>query len=203
MADYFDPASILWQRLRCCTREIVVPIVLQELRQRGDHALINRLKAEIASENHERLGAFENIAAGKPSTQSSISEWSIGADPAQDARRGNNGVITGDLGFHTAAEDQPWWVVDLLKVHRIVEIRLHNRLANAYRTRWLSLWTSITMEEWQLLARRTDDSDFGGADGNPYIVMPETPVEARFLRIKLDHWGILHLDEVQVFGEPV
>jgi hypothetical protein len=49
------------------------------------------------------------ISDGKWATQSSISEWSRGATPEQDAGRALNNNISGTYGFHTLEEDAPWW----------------------------------------------------------------------------------------------
>ena len=47
--------------------------------------------------------------------------------PQQDARGGCDGVKTGQWGFHTANEPQPWWQVDLGQPTAIERVVLYNR----------------------------------------------------------------------------
>ena len=52
---------------------------------------------------------WPNIALQKPARQSSVSPFSRGADPSQDAAGLVNGTISGSFQCHTAKEDRPWW----------------------------------------------------------------------------------------------
>ena len=56
-----------------------------------------------------------NLAIHKPATQSSISAWSHGRTCEEDAAGANDGRISGEAGFHTSTEPNPWWQVDLLE----------------------------------------------------------------------------------------
>jgi hypothetical protein len=56
-----------------------------------------------------------NVALGKPATQSSISPWSQGATPEDDAAGVVSGKFSGFSNCHTGEEDGPWWRVDLLR----------------------------------------------------------------------------------------
>ena len=53
-----------------------------------------------------------NIALNKKATQSSVSKWSRGITPEEDARRGVDGNPAKDYGFHTDDDENPWWMVD-------------------------------------------------------------------------------------------
>lgn len=70
------------------------------------------------------LSRTNNIALGKPATQSST-------DYGGEAKRANDNNIDGNFNnnsvTHTAAQDDPWWEVDLGEVKPIDEVWLHPR----------------------------------------------------------------------------
>ncbi|KAG7469844.1 hypothetical protein MATL_G00133160 [Megalops atlanticus] len=70
------------------------------------------------------LTAPENAASGGKATQSSTS-WSGHADRAIDRNR--NPVYRSRSCTHTAAENDPWWRVDLLKNHTVTSVTVTNR----------------------------------------------------------------------------
>ena len=49
---------------------------------------------------------------------------------ADDAAGGCDGVTNGKWGFHTAAEPNPWWQVDLGQNQPLAQVRLWNRADN-------------------------------------------------------------------------
>jgi hypothetical protein len=149
-----------------------------------------------------------NVALLKPSFQSSI--YTSGDDSAEPAGAkiidgGNNGLRTGTYGFHTEYEPEPWWCVDLLSLHRIAEIHIYNRIDNTsilHRSAPIRIAASSDSIHWRILADRTGREPFG-ADGKPLVVtvMQEQPF--RFIRLNLMTADYFHLDEVEVYGEPV
>ncbi len=137
----------------------------------------------------------ENIALGKPATQSSQSVWSR----PNDAQGGNNGSKTGTFGFHTNLEAAPWWQVDLLQKRHVTQIRLFNRLDMcAERAGSLVIKVSEDGRQWVTIHEQRNRL-FGGTDGRPLIV-PVNAAAARFVRIQLTEPGFLHLDEVEVYA---
>jgi len=147
---------------------------------------------------------FTLLSAGRTATQSSRSRWSNGSE-AEDATGALNGRISGDYNCHTAMEDSPWWMVDLGAVQDVWEIRIFNRISNAIvarRARRFDLLASTDGETWEVLVAKDDDSDVGGADGRPFMFASAEPIPARFIKIQLKGHTCLHLDQVQVFGDP-
>jgi F5/8 type C domain/Glycosyl transferase family 2 len=146
-----------------------------------------------------------NLALGKAATQSSVSEWSRSPDPAEDAAGLVNGILTGGYQCHTRHEDRPWWRVDLGSLARVHEIRVFNRCDSrtlAERVRAYEIAGSQDGGTWLTLVRQEDGPAFGGADGNPLVLCPPSPVPARYVRfIALSHTN-LHLDQVEVYGHP-
>ena len=147
-----------------------------------------------------------NLALRKPATQSSTSEWSRGVSPKQDAARLVSGVFSGSYNNHTDLEDQPWWQVDLGDIRQIQQVRIYNRIGDGAvmrRARRFALQVSSDAAGWQTIFEKTDDLDFGGVDGSPYVVNSEPPTTARYLRVQLLDRDYLHLDQVEVYGPPL
>ncbi len=145
-----------------------------------------------------------NLALGRPATQSSVSEWSRAKTVTEDAGGAVNGEFTGSYQFHTGAEYQPWWHVDLGGVATVHEVWLYNRVENtglAERCRDVAILISEDALTWAEIHRREGQSAYGGADGNPLrVALPHT-VQARYVRVMLLGHGLLHLDQIEVYGE--
>jgi len=203
--DYIDPRSDLRRGFDACEADLVaalvVPDVLHAIRRawRGRHDEVRALAGALPP----APAGLANVALGKPATQSSVSSFSITGMPEQDAAGAVDGLITGRFAFHTAHEDRPWWAVDLAGPHLVQEIRLYNRMDQPGRARHLSLLVSADRRAWRLLLRKQDDADFGGLDGRPLIVRLRDAVLCRHLRVRLDEPGCLHLDQVEVYAQPV
>ena len=201
--DYFDMHSDLRAKLTECRSDLVQRLFLKELRGRHRHDLVTRLRDDRRRAGADLADFRFNAALGKPATQSSISQWSRRRTLAADAAGAVNGIITGGYGFHTGEDDPSWWMVDLDGDHMISEIVVHNRLDQPQRACGISIWSSRTAAYWTLLAQADQQVPFGGADGSPFRFKAAEPVIARFIRIQTAGRAMLHLDEVEVIGEPV
>lgn len=144
-----------------------------------------------------------NIALGKLATQSSVSEWSREDTPEKDASRLVSGQFSGWYNNHTNLDDPPWWQVDLGRRVEIQEIRVYNRMdVNVEimaRTARIAIEVSGDGQSWQTVFQRSDDSAFGGIEGNPLICKMEAPVTARLVRIVGRGQGTLHFDQVEIY----
>jgi hypothetical protein len=138
-----------------------------------------------------------NVALYKPARQSSFSKFSALNDP----QGGVDGVRNGKYGFCTALEQDPWWEVDLQGVYAIDRIILYNWLQGAARADNLVVLLSEDREIWRQLPEWTGGR-FGGVDGNPAVIEPIN-VQARFVRVQLQSFNHLHLDEVEVYGRLI
>lgn len=203
LTAFFDPASALVAQTSQCLRSLVLTALMSEVRKRKNVALLARVKYSLSNADRAVTDMPINVALGKPATQSSVSQWSRHQDVGTDAAGGVNGDITGSYGFHTGEDDRPWWMVDLAGRFSLSEFRIYNRLDVRHRARHLQIWLSETAVTWSPLLAADPPHDFGGADGQPLrLILPE-PRIARFVRLELDGRDYLHLDEVEVFGEPV
>jgi hypothetical protein len=153
---------------------------------------------------HQRMFAAQstrNLALFKPTEQSSVYQPTTPEPPRAHVRdHGNDGVLRGTYGFHTAHEDQPWWWVDLLDVQKIGMIRIYNRVDSPLvlsRAAGLIIETSLDGDDWHVAHRLDERALFGGLGSEPLVLRPEL-LEARFVRLSLPGTGYLHLDEVEV-----
>jgi hypothetical protein len=111
-----------------------------------------------------------------------------------------NGVKTGRYGFHTRAEKNPWWMLDLGEEKLFNHILVYNRLDGPCRrrSRTLSVLISADATSWTELYTH-DGTPFGGFDGFPlHIKCPAS--KARFVRLQLNEYNYLHLDQVEIYG---
>jgi len=201
--DIFEPRSTLRQQMVLCAPEDFVASLLRRLRAQ-DTPPAEVLIAGLAAELGWPVALLApNRALNQPATQSSVSEWSRYPAPDADARGGNNGQITGGAGFHTAFEDGPWWQVDLGADFAVARVVVYNRMEHRGRCTRLSISGSADGESWVLQGAKLDGALFGGLDGNPYVFRFAPAFTARFIRLTLIGEDFLHLDEIEVYGEPV
>jgi hypothetical protein len=112
----------------------------------------------------------KNLALGKPANQSSISNWSRGKTPQQDAARVVSGVFYGRANCHTDRIGFPWWQVNLEDRYLITEVRIFNRLGQLSvmnRASRLAILVSTEGEGWHTAFLKNDNAIFGGVDGIP------------------------------------
>ena len=119
----------------------------------------------------------------------------------QDAAGGVDGRKTGEWGFHTANEKDPWWQVDLGETRPLGRVVLYNRCQQgmAERMRDFSLLLSGDGETWREAYRHDGRVFYGATDKKP-LVIPLEGKQTRFLRIRLSGTSYFHLDEVEVYG---
>lgn len=148
--------------------------------------------------------AGRNLALGKGATQSSVSLWSRGGTPEEDASRVVSGNLTGSYNNHTGLDDPAWWRVDLEHTCRISQIRIYNRIDDnrdiMRRTNHFEIQTSDDECFWKPVLRKTSEALVGSSKYAPYVWTPDETVLARFVRIQLIGKQFLHLDQVEIFG---
>ncbi len=138
----------------------------------------------------------KNIATDGSCSQSSISQWSKGAD---EANRAVTAKKTGGFAFHTNFEAEPWWQIDFGMARLFDEIICYNRINMlADRARPLIVETSFNKVKWTILHKNTEI--FGGIDGTPLKVVRARTL-ARYIRLRLESEKAtaLHLDGVEIY----
>jgi hypothetical protein len=197
----FLPGWVVQQRLsRLRLRDYIpklLPILMNSERQTPAQLTPIVLPAPL----FERPEPSPNIALGKPATQSSISPQSRNAGLNTDAGGAVNGMITGTFGFHTGHDDPPWWMVDLEEAYRLKEMWIFNRLDTQSTLQHVRILISGNGRDWTMLVDHESEGQFGGAWGEPLMIAigQDTPL-TRFVRIELGGPGVLHLDQVKIFG---
>ena len=124
-----------------------------------------------------------------------------GVTTVQDAAGGVDGRKTGQWGFHTAHEKDPWWHVDLGRAQPLDRVVLYNRCdpGMAERMKDFSLLLSGDGREWAEAYRHDGKVFYGASDKKP-LGIPLDGKKARFVRIRLNGTSYFHLDEVEVYG---
>jgi len=146
-----------------------------------------------------------NLALGKRATQSSISPWSLEADPESEAARVVSGHFTGSYNCHTGLDSPPWWRVDLDEIQKIGEVRIYNRVspnqAIVARLNRLEIQVSDDDKTWKTVFRKETKTTLRGPTRtSPFIWRPEEPVSGRYVRIQLLDKQYLHLEQVEIYG---
>jgi hypothetical protein len=120
--------------------------------------------------------------------------------PEEDAAGGCDGIITGQWGFHTENQQEPWWQVDLGGPIPIDRLRIYNRCDNtAPRASRLIVLLSRDGKSW-IRAYQHDGTTFHGKpDGKP-LVVSLAGAKARYVRLQLPGKSYFHLDEVEVYA---
>ena len=170
---------------------------------------VGRLRGFHATRPFQEEGTLDltlpNIALNKRATQSSVSQWSRGSTPEEDARHAVNGNPEKDYGFHTDFEPYPWWMVDLGNTAQMHFIRIYNRdfVSDSVQLRASPLLVEVSNEgkQWKPLFHTPPGHLFGGyRGGSPLLWSAKEPVEARFVRISIPRREALHLAEVEIYG---
>jgi hypothetical protein len=118
----------------------------------------------------------------------------------QDALGGCDGIKTGQWGFHTENEKDPWWQVDFGQPVALERAVLYNRCDTCgernYHIRVLLSEDGSSFTQ----AYQHDGTPFlGHSDGKP-LVVPLAGAKARFLRLQIAGVSYLHFDEVEAYG---
>ncbi|MCC6383488.1 MAG: discoidin domain-containing protein, partial [Dehalococcoidia bacterium] len=124
--------------------------------------------------------------------------------PELDAAGACDGVKTGKWGFHTLAEANPWWQVDLGAVASLDRMLIYNRCDEfAPRNRAIIVLVSDDAATWRQVYQHDGTVFYGQSDGKPLSVAL-TGQQARYVRLQLPGTSYFHLDEVEVFaaGSP-
>jgi len=178
------------------------PQLVNGFENQVQYQLIDPFEHDVRSYSAGGVSRMRNLALNRPATQSSISVWSFGSNPEEDARGGNNGQISRPYGFCTDFETNPWWQVDLLSEFSIIRVLLYNRQGGEERLRKFSILKSIYAKKWEVIFSKQDDLVFGLNNTIPYVAEISGGHLARYIRIRLDGVDFLHFSECQVFGEP-
>jgi hypothetical protein len=126
-----------------------------------------------------------DLAAGKP-WRASSQFASICISPAQQCPE------SAGYFFHTAEEQDPWIEFDLGTSRLLSRVRVDNRQdCCAERAIPLTVEVSANHQTWQTVAR--EDAEFKSFSTS------FTPVQARWLRLRVLNRTFLHLERVRIF----
>jgi hypothetical protein len=141
----------------------------------------------------------DNLAYGKPATQSSTYNGNSTAGEAVD---GNKSSDWGALSVSsTNAGEIPWWQVDLQGAHTVKNVRLYNYAESGSGSSSLpkTHLENIIVEALSYDGVVLDSVAYSG-EVDDFVDLHLTADEASFVRVTQSHVGILQLAEVEVAG---
>ena len=141
-----------------------------------------------------------DLAYGKPATQSSHSRWSRGASAEEDAALANRDPLPDECAFHTDAEENPWWQVDLLEICVVERIEIVNRVQFPLRFLHFRIDASRDGENWTTCFSKNDNAMVSSDPNYPARFTLVHQIHARFIRIMQLGTDCLHLRRVRVLG---
>ena len=153
----------------------------------------------------EACSDVENLALGKPASQSTtygLGIASIAVDGDKDGTRGpwDNASIA-----HTQQEERAWWQVDLESLARISQVRIFNRTDccnNRLRDFYLLFSdepfdTEATLDQLLVDPNVTAIPQVAPVGDSIYLDLDQA---ARYVRLQLAYESILHFAEIEIFG---
>lgn len=153
----------------------------------------------------DACGDVENLALGKPTTQSSLYGLgfaSLGVDGDKDGTRGpwENASLA-----HTQREENPWWEVDLETVARIQTVKIYNRTdcCQDRMNNFFLLFSDFPIDPAATFSDLLADSSVTALNfiepvGDSLFV--EVNTTGRYVRIQLGTNSLLHFAELEVIG---
>lgn len=86
-----------------------------------------KMEKEMAGEKEKEVkdSMAKLVSAGKPTRQSSVTEGGAASRAVDGDTHQNYGE---DSCTHTKSESQPWWSVDLQRVHNVEKVEIYNRV---------------------------------------------------------------------------
>ncbi len=128
-----------------------------------------------------------------------------GVTTAEDAAGGCDGIKNGKWGFHTASSEQdPWWQVDLGRVHRLDRVVIFNRTdsGRAARTGHIRVLVADDAKSPEFKPVYAHNGEtFFGVKKKPLVVnLKEKNVTARLVRLHVPGRCSFALDEVEVYA---
>ncbi|EPP8196163.1 discoidin domain-containing protein [Campylobacter lari] len=140
---------------------------------------------------------LEELQNGKKAFQSSISKWSKFDDPL---RAINNALKIEDYAFHTGIEENPWWMIDLEQEEYIEYIEIQNSKKNPDNIKKVQVFYSLDNKEWFFIDSSMYEFIYttgGGID--KFLVLLNSYIKVRFIKIVLNAKGCLHLNKIKIF----
>lgn len=194
----FQIAYFFVRRVTEQEQSAVMAVYLRALRER-----LAVMQRSVEGVFTELLETRVNLALWKPATQSSTFEWSRSWDPDIEAQGATSGVLAGFTGAVTDKEQDPWWQVDLQASLEIGEIRIFNPSLFPERLRHFSILLAETPDEWRVAYTKSTEEVFGGIDGNPLVLTMAPGCRARYVRLRLDGYDHLAVDQVKIYAPEV
>jgi parallel beta-helix repeat protein len=136
----------------------------------------------------------ENVALGKPVTQSSNQ---FGKDGSEAVDGETNGNWSYGSVSSTDSAPYPYWTVDLEHIYSIDQIRIYNR-TDCCTERLSDFFVEVSEDD-----ESYTQAIFRSGNAGERLELNLNGLNARYVRIRMDRYEFLSLAEVEVYGTMV
>ena len=160
---------------------------------------------KVEAQAPEECGDVENLALGKPTTQSSLYGLGFAAIGVDGDKDGTRGPWENASLVHTQSEDNPWWEVDLESIARIQTVKIYNR-TDCCQDRMNNFFLLFSDEPIDPEKEFSDLLNEPGITALNFIdpvgdsLFLEVGTTGRYMRIQLGSANLLHFAEIEVIG---
>ncbi len=201
--EYFDEGSELRTGLAYEPFEDFLEPLGRSMVRARDQVGLAKLRQEVSARGLSIAAVASDLALNKPALSSSTSDWSDVRDPALDASGANAEWMLDEYGFHTAEEDNPWWMVDMLEAKVVDIIEILNRPTCSDRFVKFRIDSSLDASAWTTRYAKIDGQPVSSRPEAPWRQTFTDPFIARHVRIVLLESRMLHLRKVRLFGRTI
>ena len=159
------------------------------------------LEAQVPDE----CGDVENLALGKPTSQSSLYGLGFAAIGVDGDKDGTRGPWENASLVHTQSEENPWWEVDLESIARIETIKIYNRTdcCQDRMNNFFLLFSDVPIDPEMSFNELLDAPaitalNFIEPVGDSLFL--DVGTSGRYVRIQLGTANLLHFAEIEVIG---
>ncbi|QDH16981.1 discoidin domain-containing protein [Swingsia samuiensis] len=198
----FDKKTSLYSGVKAMAQEGDFSFVekLENIIKEKDISLLERFKDFAFSEKWiEHIPAI-NLALGKPATQSSVSHYSTHQSVEKDAALLVDGRIIPETKSHTAKEKNPWVQIDLELLAEIRFVVIYVRPVNFHIFNDFFISFSENGFDWEVKYMKTDGVFKDSSDLKPIAIKFKRGNFARFVRVTLDDYEALALNQIEVYS---
>jgi hypothetical protein len=139
-----------------------------------------------------RLLAPKNLALDKP-VQATPGGYETTGEGAVD------GVKNGRFGYHSVEAEQPFLTIDLQKAYALSKITVFGRGECCFDQ---SIPVVVEASLDGMAFHKVEERTTAFSESEPWVMTPGGTL-ARFIRIRVEHRGVLVLSEVEVNGKPL
>ncbi|EOI7664221.1 discoidin domain-containing protein, partial [Campylobacter jejuni] len=109
-----------------------------------------------------------------------------------------------DYAFHTGIEENPWWMIDLEQEGYVEYIEIQNSKKNPDNIKKVQVFYSLDSKEWFIIDSSMYEFIYATGGGiDKFLVLLNSCIKVRFIKIALNEKGCLHLNKIKIFKRKI